>query len=279
MSETAGAENVIPPTGENEGVVENQSADNPAWNDFLVGFPESMHPMVKERLSKWDEGINQRIDQVHSEWADFKPFKEAGLNSEVLNQAYGIYQAIQDDPQKVWSILGETYGYGSQPQVNPNPANSQQGQVNPQTQQNNQPTGDEYGIDGGQFNPEVARLKAMTEDMAQILIAQENARKQAAEDAMLDGQIKAARDKYGDFNEKFVLSQVQMGDTFEGAIKSWQGLVNEIRSGANRPPAPTIMNGPGTGQLPSQQVDPSKLNGAETRNLVAQMFKAANQQG
>jgi len=279
MSETAGAENVIPPTGENEGVVETQPAENPAWNDFLTGFPESMHPIVKERLSKWDEGVNQRINQVHSEYADFKPFREAGLNSEILNQAYGVYQAIQEDPRKVWDILGETYGYAAQPQVNSNPAALQPGQVNPQTPQINQPTGDEYGIEGGQFNPEVARLQAMTENMAQILIAQEAARKQAAEDALLENQLKAAREKYGDFNEKFVLSYVNMGETLDNAVKAWQGVVNEVRASSNRPPAPTVMNGPGTGQLPSQQIDPSKLNGSETRNLVAQMFKAANQQG
>lgn len=272
-------EGIVPAEGnENPQQTENQPADNPAWTDFLSGFPTSMHDSIKPHLSRWDEGVNQRISQVHSEYADFKPWRDAGVSNEVLQQAYGVFQALNDNPQEVYRILGETYGYANQqPQNAPTSANPQQGQVNPQT---NQPTGDEYGIgEGGQFNPEVARLKAMTENMAQIMVAQENARQQAAEDAALDSQLKAAREKHGDFNEKFVLGMVQSGESFEGAIKAYQGLVNQIRSDANRPAAPVVLNGQGTGQLPSQQVDPTKLTPSERRELVAQMFKASNQQG
>lgn len=276
MSETAGAENVIPPTnGDEGGAVENQPADNPAWADFLGGFPESMHPMVKEHLSKWDEGINQRIQSVHSEYADFKPYRDAGITPDVLNQAYGIYQAVNDDPRKVWEALNEAYGFNAQggsPSVNP-----QQGQVNPQP---NQPTGDEYGIgEGGQLNPEVERLKAMTENMAQILIKQEEERRVAAEDAQLSQHLKAAHDKFGNFDETFVLSYVQMGKSMEDAVKAYQGIVNDIRSGDNRPAAPITIGGRGSAPLPSQQIDPASLNPVETRSLVANLMKAANQQG
>lgn len=264
------------PTGE---VVSEapQIADNPAWSDFLRTFPESMHDSIKPSLAKWDEGVNRRIEQVHSEWADFKPFKDAGVSAEVLNQAYGIFQAINDNPQEVYRILGESYGYANQPQTNPNPAPNEQGQLNPQVQPN-QPTGDEYELgQGGQFNPEVARLQAMTENMAQILIAQEQQRQQAAEDAALDAELSAAREKHGNFDEDFVLRYVASGMNMDQAIGAYQSMVNSARSAANRPAAPTVISG--SGPLPSQQINPSSLNNKDTRALVAQMFKAANQQG
>lgn len=275
MSETAGAENVIPPEGGDNAEVA-QTADNPAWSDFLSGFPASMHDQIKPHLSKWDEGVNQRINQVHSEWADFKPYKEAGISREVLDQAYGIYQAINDNPQEVYRILGESYGLNVQPQVNSNPAPNEQGQVNPQVQ--NQPTGDEYELgQGGQFNPEVARLQAMTENMAQILLAQEQQRQQQAEDAALDSELRQAREKFGNFDEDFVLRYLSSGMNMEQAVNAYNSMLNQVRSDSNRPAAPTVISG--SGPLPSQQINPAQMNGSDTRKLVANIFKAANQQG
>lgn len=275
MSETAGAENVIPPSDGGDNVEVTPVADNPAWSDFLSGFPASMHDQIKPHLTKWDQGVNQRIEQVHSEWADFKPFKDAGLNRETLEQAYGIFQAINDNPQEVYRILGETYGLNVQPQANPTPASNEQGQPNPQP---NQPTGDEYELgQGGQHNPELERLRAMTENMANILLAQEKARQETAEDALLERELKAAHDKHGEFNEDFVLRYLNSGMNMDQAIGAYQSMTNQLRSDANRPQAPNVING--SGPLPSQQIDPAKLNGSDTRKLVANMFKAANRQG
>lgn len=264
------------PTDETSEVT--QVADNPAWGDFLKDFPETMHPMVKQHLAKWDEGVNQRINQVHSEWADFKPYKEAGVSAEVLQQAMGVFQAISDNPQEVYRILGESYGLANQPQSNPTPVPNEQGQVNPQQQQTNQPTGDEYELgQGGQYNPEIERLKAMTENMANIILAQENQRREAAEDSALDAELKTAHDKHGKFDDDFVLRYVASGMSMDQAIGAYNSMLNGVRSDANRPQAPTVITG--SGPLPSNQINTSKLSDKETRALVANMFKAANQQG
>jgi hypothetical protein len=276
MSETAGAENVIPPEGGDSAEV-TQVADNPAWSDFLSGFPASMHDQIKPHLTKWDQGVNQRIEQVHSEWADFKPYKDAGISREVLDQAYGIFQALNENPQEVYRILGETYGLNVQPQVNPTPVPNGQGQTNPQ-QQTNQPTGDEYELgQGGQFNPEIARLQAMTENMANIMLAQEQQRQQAAEDAALDNELRAAHAKHGNFDDDFVLRYLSSGMNMDQAVGAYNAMLNQVRSDANRPQAPTVITGGGA--LPSNQINPANLNNKDTRSLVANMMKAANQQG
>lgn len=270
-------EGLVPPEPEGGPAEEvTPVADNPAWSDFLSGFPESMHDSIKPHLTKWDQGVNQRIDQVHSEWADFKPYKDAGITADVINQAYGIYQAINDNPAEVYRILGESYGPSIQPQVNSTPVPNGQGQPNPPAP--NQPTGDEYEIgQGGQFNPEVARLQAMTENMANIMLAQENQRREQAEDAILDSELKSAHEKHGKFDDDFVLRYLNSGMNMEQAVGAYNSMLNQVRSDANRPQAPTVISG--SGPLPSNQINPAKLNGSDTRTLVANMIRASNQQG
>jgi hypothetical protein len=265
------------PEGENAEAPETGVADNPAWSDFLGSLPESMHPMVKPHLAKWDEGVNSRIQKVHEEWAPFKPYRDAGIDPEILNQAYGIYQAIDTDPRKVYDLLGETYGYSVNPQVQPN----SQGQPNSpqQQQQNNQNANDEYDLSGGQFNPELARYQQMTETMAQMLLQQEEAKQKAAEDAALESELKSAREKYGTFDETFVLGYVNAGAKLDDAVRAYQSMVNKILTDTNRPQAPTVISGQGSTGVPSSQINPSGMQNKDIRGLVANMMKASNQQG
>jgi hypothetical protein len=282
MSDTPGIENVIPQAESENQPIENQPAENPAWSDFLGGFPESMHPMVKERLAKWDEGINSRIQQVHSEYEPWKAFKENGITPDVLQQAYGVFEAINNNPQEVYKILGESFGFANQtPQAQGlQPQIPQQGQLNPQQQTPNQLSGDEYEIgQGGQYNPEVAKLQAMVDNMANIMLTQEKQRQEQYADQVLDSQLKEAHAKHGNFDEKFVLAYVNAGFKMDDAIAVYNNMRNDILTQHNRPSAPVVISGQGTGQLPSQQLDPTKLNKTETRGLVAEMIKATRQQG
>lgn len=277
MTETAGAENVIP-QGENANEVEaaQTPADNPAWSDFLSAIPQSMHDLVKPHLRKWDDGVNSRIQQVHEGYADFKPFKEAGLTRDILEQAYGIYEAVNNDPRRVYDILAETYGYNANtPQ--PNPLQGQQ----PNAQQQGQQGGElsaEYDIgQGGQLNPEIARLQQMVETMGNILIAQNEAANNAKADAALDAELAGARAKHGEFDERFVLAYMQNGMSADQAAQLYAEHRNQILAGHNRPTAPNVISG--SGPLPSQQINPAKLDKKDTVALVANMMKAVNQQG
>lgn len=277
MTETAGAESVIPQSESEGGAVENVQPDNPAWSDFLSAIPQSMHDMVKPHLRKWDEGVNSRIQQVHDGYADFKPFKDAGVSRDVLEQAYGIYDAINTDPRRVYDILAETYGYNAPVAAQQqNPLQGQQGNAQQQSQQGEGNAEYEIG-QGGQFNPEIARLQQTVETMAQIMLAQNQAAENAKADASLDAELAAARAKHGDFDEQYVLAYMQNGMTADKAAEAYMSMKNSILAGHNRPQAPNVITG--SGALPSQNVNPAKLNTTDTRALVANMMRAANQQG
>jgi len=275
MSETAGAESVIP-QGDDPGTVEVQP-DNPAWSDFLQAIPPGMHEMVKPHLRKWDEGVNSRIEAVHGEYADFKPFKEAGVSREVLEQAYGIYDAINTDPRRVYDILAETYGYNvANAAVGAPQQNTPQGQPNAQSQQGESAAEYELG-QGGQYSPEIAQLRQTVETMAQIMLAQNQTAENSRADAALDAELSAARAKHGDFDEQYVLAYMQNGMTADQAAQQFINARNEILASHNRPQAPNVISG--AGALPSQQINPAGLSKKDTLSLVANMMKAANQQG
>lgn len=274
MSETAGAENVIP---QGDASQSEPPSDNPAWSDFLSAIPQGMHEMVKPHLRKWDEGVNSRIEAVHGEYADFKPFKEAGVSREVLEQAYGIYDAINTDPRRVYDILAETYGYNTANAIVGAPQqNAPQGQPNVQPQQGESAAEYELG-QGGQFNPEIAQLRQTVETMAQIMLAQNQTAENARADAALDSELAAARAKHGNFDEQYVLAYMQNGMTAEQAAQQWVNARNSILAEHNRPQAPNVISG--AGALPSQAINPAQLNKKDTLSLVANMMKAANQQG
>jgi|GEM_PF-5782968 len=251
----------------------NGPADNPAWMEALGGIPEEFHDGLKTHFSNWDRGVQSRIDTVHGEYADYKAFKEAGIKSDDLQQAYGIYERLLADPRAVWDALGSSYGYTQQPQAQV--SGQPQGQINPQ-----QVTAEYPGQ--AQYNPQLdqqyTQLKQQADMMANILLQQEQQRVQAEADANLNRMIADAKTRHGDFDEGYVVAYMQNGMNIDQAVAQYQGLVNSITSNLNRPQAPVVITGGGGGgQLPSQAINPNTLNRSQTRNLVVDILKAANQ--
>lgn len=276
MSETAEAENVIPPADAGTGQVAEVQADNPAWNEFLSGVPQGMHDVFKPHLAKWDQGVNARIQQVHSEYADWKPLKDQGITPEMIQQGIGIYQAIEEDPRRVYDILGQTYGYAAANQIM---QNAGQGQPqNPNPQQQPEPTAEyQFGqLPQQQPAPEIARLQSMVDTMSQIMIAQRNAEIERQQDTVLDKELADLKARIGPFDETFVVGLMQAGMSAEQAGERWNQWRSDIIAQSNRPAAPSVISG--AGPLPSNAIDPTKLDKKNTVSLAAEMMRAANRQ-
>lgn len=278
MSETAGAESVIPPSGNDPGT-QPGTGDNPAWTEFLSGVPASMHDMFKPHLAKWDQGVSARIQQVHQEYEPYKAFRDGGITPEVLQQAHVIYQAVERDPKAVWEALGNTFGYSNAPTPT-TPQIPGQGLPNSPVE----PTA-EYNLGGQsqQFqlesDPRFQRLEAMANTMANMLVSQHQAAEASKADADLDRELASAKEKFGDYPdeyEKMILGLMSSGMSADQAVQQFHGMRNQILTQNNRPAAPTVISG--AGPLPSNAIDPTKLNKTDTVSLVAQMVKAANQQ-
>lgn len=237
-----------------------QARMNPAWDPVLKAIPESLHGNITPHLTKWDQGVQQRFQQVHSQYAPYRSFIDNGVDADQLQQAYQIYQAINDSPQEVWQALGQAHGYLE--------AQQEQGQ-----------TGSGYNGNDSEapLDPRYQRLEEGFNTMAQILLRENQTKQEAAEDSRLDQELNGLRQKYGDYDERYVLSLMEHGASGEQAVQEYQKFVNGILTQQNRPRAPRVMGS--RGGVPSQVVDVTKMNPKQTRNLVAEYLRAAQQNG
>jgi hypothetical protein len=235
---------------------------------FLKDIPDNDRPIVEKYVKDWDAGVTKRFQEVHSEYADYKPFKEQGYTQEDLGGALALAQALEENPQGTLQLIAEHYGItlGEAAQAVAD-ATNEQGQQ--------QPVGapPSTGNDAFFNDPRFQQVQQIAETAAQILLSQKEQEEQAATDAKLDQTIKELHDKHGDFDEKWVLPMAyQMGD-FEAAVTAYKEMVNNILTQNNRP-APVVL-GSGGG-LPATGIDPTKLDSKGTKELVAGILEKAN---
>lgn len=244
---------------------ENAPGPNPAWNDVLSKLPEEFHPLVTPEFQKWDQSAQQRIEQANqtaSQFDAYKPFVENGISPQDLEQGLQLMYQINQDPKAVYEALGESFGL-SAAQVEA-AIEGEEAEEEPQNFQ----------------DPRVDQLQQGFDLVAQTLLEQHQAKVDAEAEAELDAGLKALKDKHGEFDEQYVLSlcAVHPDISLDQAFDNYQQLTQRILQQNPRPFAPNVMgnSGGGTG-LPSQAIDPRQLDGKGTRDLVAQMLKAANQ--
>lgn len=237
---------------------------NPAWNDLLGAIPEEHHQAVIPHLQQWDSGVQDRFQKVQSEWNDFGFLKENEITPEDTRVALGVLRAIQEDPRSVYDSIGESYGYvGEGNSVETEGENTGQGDAGIQ------------GLPDG-FLDEFNRMKSGYETMAQILLDRQKADEEAEQDRNLQQEMDSLKKQHGNFNEQFVTAQMLSGMSAEDAVKAYKGLVENILEENSRPPAPRLL-GNGGGGIPGEKpLDPTKLDSAQTKKLVADYLAAHN---
>lgn len=227
---------------------------NPAWGEFLNVVPQELHHQITPLLKKWDDGVNERFNKVHSDYAAFKPFKDSGVDPAVLQQGYQIHQALQTDPKRVFEALVGAYPdllEGMQQQ-------SGQGQQ--------EPTAEEV------LQKRLDAMDAQQRQIAEVMIAQHRAEEVARADALLETEFADMRKKHGPFDEEWVLSKLQVNPkmSVEAAVQSYHQFESGIR--AKYAPKPLFMGG-GSSGLPGSAPDVRKLSDAQTTNYVAEILR------
>jgi hypothetical protein len=257
---------------EDSGQVQDNTPDqsdvpgpNPAWNDVLSVLPEQFHQVVTPHFQKWDQSAQSRIEAANNslkEFEGFKPFVEHGINPQEVEQGLRLMWEINNNPENVYKALAEAYKFGQE--------------TPPVAKLNNDGDDDDddtpYGID-----PEIAskleQQEGILQAVAQIVLNDAQAKEASKADSELETELAGLKQKYGEYDEDYVLTKMLNGASGEDAVKAYQSLVSNISQ--NRPFAPNVLgNSSGGTGLPSQAIDPTQLSGKETRNLVAQMLQA-----
>lgn len=243
--------------GSNEG-------GNPSWNEILQVLPTSLHSQVTPALEKWDRGVQQRFEQVQQQYSPYKSFVEQKVSPEDIEVALGIAQRINTDPTGFFQTFQEMF------------KDQLGGAGQGQSAEGNDPEFDlgDYTQQQQQEDPRLQQIAQQQELLSQWFMDQQNEKMQKEADDALENDLKTLHDKFGEFNERYVLGLAMAGVPLEDAVKEYQGMVG----GAQRQPDPNVPQvlTPGGG-LPADQVDPRKLDGQGTRSLVEQMLRAAAQ--
>jgi len=240
---------------------ESQSNPDDLANPFLAKIPEVDRNVVAKYIKDWDAGVTRRFQQIHQEYA---PYKQLGADPEELQGAWALQQMINEDPARVYELLGQIVNQGQEPQ----------GQ-----QQQQMPLQNEFGEDlPPAFIEKFTKMEQMIEAMAGQFLQSQEAQQQQQEDAALDEYLGELHDQFGDFDEDWVLSKMLKGMDGAQAVEQYgqwiQKQINERMSGKR--PVPVLGGG---GAVPTNGVDPRKLDSKQTVDLVAQMLaNAAGQQ-
>jgi hypothetical protein len=229
---------------------------------FLEKIPQADREIVGRYIKDWDAGVTRKFQSIRDE---YRPYKDLGAGPDELAQAYALMQMVNDDPQRVYDLLGQAI----QPQGQPG-----------QQQMPQNPLADAYGDSDlpPQFIDKFTRMEQTLEALAGRFLQDAEQRQAEQEDQQLEQYMGALQNKYGEFDEDWVLSKMLSGMDGEEAVKQYsqwlQGQINSRMS--QKRPVPVLGGG---GSVPPNGVDPTKMSGGEVRKLVADMLaqSAGNQ--
>jgi hypothetical protein len=231
---------------------------NPSWNEYLGEIPQELHDKVIPAFQKWDQGVQQRFDQVHQQYKpleEWKPLVDAGVDYKTADFAVRLLGAIEENPQMVYKTIGDYYKLNEA-------GTSGQGQEEP-----NNTEVDPYG-------PQFAELNRQNEIMARYLVEQRSQQEAAQAEAELDRQLADMHSKYksrGDFDEGFVLAYMANGMDAEDAVKKFYEHRDGILQQYGQKP---LIMGSGGGVPQFNNADVRKMSDGDTKNLVVQMLQS-----
>lgn len=249
--------------------VTNEPTINPAWNPLLEKLPASLHGMVTPELLAWDKNVQNLVGKVHSEYEPWKAFKDNNLDPNALYQSWQAIQNLEANPQGFVDAVIQHYGLQQML--------AEQGQQQPVVNEGEEELSP-YDISQ---DPEFQRMSGMTEQMAQLLLAQHQQKEDAQWDAQVDADLSAAKQKLGNmYDEQYLLQYMASTDgTIDQAMTAYQEHVNNIISQQRNPSAgaPIIMgSGGGT---PATATPVGNMSDKDRRAYVAQVLANAQANG
>lgn len=252
---------------------EQSSGINPAWNDLLNALPSSLHSQAIPHLRKWDEGVQNRFQQVQSQYAPYRDIVEAGTDPGEIMASVQLAQMIANNPREFYDRMGSFYG--------------EQWGLNQSDQGQESSDADEYSLDGFEEddlanNPLLQKIQEQQNMLATVVAQQYQQQEDAKQaeiqkqaDAEVESNIAAITEKYGEVPPNVLRTIIALAVNSDGN-DLMAAADNVFEMIGTKTPAPTVMS-PGGG-VPSQTVDPASLDNKGTRNLVMQILaqNAAN---
>lgn len=248
----------------------NQQQASDFANSFLSQVDPAHRAIVEPYIQRWDAGVTRRFQDLHGQ---LQPFTQLGADPQTLQQAYQLYQMIDNDPGQVISLLQELVGPAAGDPTGTQSVSGQQ-QV---------PSPAEGQVVPPGLTPEIqAQLDKipMFEQVLELLagntLQQQQTQQAAAEDAQLENYMGLLKQEYGQFDEDYVIAKMLAGMDGEQAVQAFQqSIQGGVNARAGRPNVPPVLGGGGSVPSTAQRITGASRK--DTKGLVANILAASNQ--
>ncbi len=264
----------------------NQQQDNslgghPAHQELYDILPSDLHSLVKPVLDKWDNGVQKELKEYKDSYSGYQPFIENDIPPEVIEQALGLVQALNTDPEttikdaiKAFELTGDQLGFAQAVAA----AEQQQSL-------------EDNGYENEMTDPQLKALQETVNSLQETINKkdQEEQAKQQEEEqnAQAEKVLKELHEAHGEFDDMMVLTYLANGLDGESAVKRYNEAVNqaaqklaEQNNTEISTPPPTVMGGSGSGSgLPQEPIQYGKLKDGDVNSIVANLLRSGNNEG
>jgi hypothetical protein len=252
--------------GNSDVVVTDVTDTTPAIDDsieslaagFLKNIPEEDLPYVEKHIKDWDAGVTKKFQEIHE---TYKPYKELGA-AEELAQAKQIAHILETQPEYVLELLQAELGVKTP--------------LTPEGGGNTLEIPKELEGLPEEFAQKWVEQQTLLDNLAQVVIKQNERVQTEQEDQQLNAEMKRLRDTHGDFDEKFVLARMWHGESGDSAVKAFnelkQGILNSQEKVRPQPPSLT-----GGGPLPADKKSVTEMDKKQVKDLMVNMLERAQQ--
>jgi hypothetical protein len=251
--------------------LESQGTGEPEGDGLASGFlskiPEGDRDIVGKYVKQWDAGVTRRFQDLHSK---YKPYEELGLDVETLQQAAELYSILDEDPQRIYSALREAFEEDegsedlSEEQKQGLESNPLQGTVTEMQERLDQQT-------------------QVLEAVAQYILDMQGQTQAQSEDSELEEYLGLLKEEFGEFDEKYVLTQMFHGTDGAQAVAEWQEMIQEKINGASQAtsglPAAVLSSSGGSAVPVSEQQSMGSIPSKDVRALVADVLSQVSREG
>lgn len=266
---------------------------HPAHREILDLLPEELHGLVQPKLNEWDRGVQDRFQEIHSEYEPWKEFENQGISAQDADQALRFLQMFNENPEDVIRQAIEHF-------------NLNLGQEDDDYDDNDL---DDEDYEDDEDDPNDRRYRELRDsqrDIDQRLSDREQADLDAQADDALDQYLDELEEEFGPYDEQYVLSLMGQGIRGEDAVQQFlelyerygtefgdsnvdednsEGQAGDQNSNQNgqqqqQNGAPIVGGSGGTigSGMPSNDVKPGQLSSEQTEDLVTQLLeRAANE--
>lgn len=239
---------------------------NPAWEEFFNVIPEDyreeVQPLVEPVLQKWDQGVQKQFESYNP----YKKFVEEKVDPQVIDYAMNLLDTLNDNDGalQVFNQLGSYL--------------EQQGLIGQEEGEGKQEAPKEEEVNWDSLpqglRQQIESLQSGFSNLAELQLSQRQAAQEAEEDAQLEAELSALRDRFGDYDDHWVLAKMANGMDGETAVKSYHEWLDNQLKARNKPGSSFKALGAGSGDFPSGNGDfnPRKASSREVTDYITQQL-------